>query len=192
MTERRWLLAGYLLPVLPWLFGWGQSALARWQGDATRMVAGEYWRLLTASWVHLDGRHAAMNMAGLLLLYAVCPPSRRGGLLWLAGLTALAQPWVEVGPYAGASAVVYAWAAWYVQGWPHAGWRRLATAALWLKVAVQIWLDSRFAGYPVAHASHVLGLGLAGLLALAYRVAATPAVAGFSLVCWLPARRLRR
>lgn len=60
-----WILAALLLQ-LPLL---GGAALRdAWRYDRARVAAGEIWRLVTAHLVHLDGQHALLNGAGLLLL----------------------------------------------------------------------------------------------------------------------------
>lgn len=39
--------------------------------DRTAIVAGEWWRLLTAHLVHLDFRHVVLDIVGLVLLWAL-------------------------------------------------------------------------------------------------------------------------
>jgi rhomboid family GlyGly-CTERM serine protease len=36
--------------------------------------SGEYWRILTGHWIHLNWTHLALNAAGLLLLIAIATP----------------------------------------------------------------------------------------------------------------------
>jgi len=80
----------------------------RGSGDATRIMAGEWWRAVTALTLHADAPHVAGNaVAGALLVSAVCQAAGTGVGLWLvllAGalgnvLTAAAQrgPHVSVG-----------------------------------------------------------------------------------------------
>lgn len=56
-----------LLASLP--FGNIATHLLRY--DRAAIAAGEWWRLLTAHFVHLGLRHAALDMAGLVLLWAL-------------------------------------------------------------------------------------------------------------------------
>lgn len=156
----------WLWPCLPWLFGWGQAAMLHWQGDATATWAGQYWRLFSASWVHLNPQHALLNSASLLLVCWLCPQGRRPGLWPLAVLPALLMPLLEPGPFAGASGVAYAWAMWLLLGWRGGWWRWLAIVLLVGKVAWQSAQGSLLAGHPVAHDAHWLGLMLALLLHL--------------------------
>lgn len=164
----------WLWPCLPWLFGWGPAAMLRWQGDAAATRAGEYWRLFSASWVHLDMQHALLNTTSLLLVCWLCPPARRAGLWPLAVLPALLLPLLEAGPFAGASGVAYAWAMWLLLGWPAGRWRWLAVLLLVGKVAWQSGQGSLLAGHPVAHGAHWLGLLLATLLHLVCQIAVRP------------------
>lgn len=156
----------WLWPCLPWLFGWGQAAMLHWQGDAAATWAGQYWRLFSASWVHLNPQHALLNSASLLLVCWLCPQGRRPGLWPLAVLPALLMPLLDPGPFAGASGVAYAWAMWLLLGWRGGWWRWLAIVLLVGKVAWQSAQGSLLAGHPVAHDAHWLGLMLALLLHL--------------------------
>ena len=59
------LLTGCAMLLLPVLAGdAGREAL---RYDRTALAAGQWWRLLTAHFVHLDFDHAALNSLGLLL-----------------------------------------------------------------------------------------------------------------------------
>ena len=61
------LLACLLL--LPTLAGDPGRALLRYERSA--LAAGEWWRLLSAHLVHLDLRHALLNVVGLALVWAL-------------------------------------------------------------------------------------------------------------------------
>lgn len=140
--------------------------MQHWQGDAAASWAGQYWRLFSASWVHLNPQHALLNSASLLLVCWLCPQGRRPGLWPLAVLPALLMSLLEPGPFAGASGVAYAWAMWLLLGWRGGLWRWLAIVLLVGKVAWQSAQGSLLAGHPVAHDAHWLGLMLALLLHL--------------------------
>jgi rhomboid family GlyGly-CTERM serine protease len=63
------LLAGCALLLLPVLSGdAGREAL---RYDRIALAAGQWWRLLTAHFVHLDFDHAALNSLGLVLMWAL-------------------------------------------------------------------------------------------------------------------------
>jgi rhomboid family GlyGly-CTERM serine protease len=63
------LLAGCALLLLPVLGGdAGREAL---RYDRIALAAGQWWRLLTAHFVHLDFDHAALNTLGLVLMWAL-------------------------------------------------------------------------------------------------------------------------
>lgn len=64
-----WLLALCALLLLPELAGDTGRELLRYEREALR--GGEWWRFLTAHFVHLDAEHAALNALGLVLLWAL-------------------------------------------------------------------------------------------------------------------------
>lgn len=75
------LLAGCALLLLPVLSGdAGREAL---RYDRIALAAGQWWRLLTAHFVHLDFDHAALNSLGLVLMWALFARDYRP-LHWLA------------------------------------------------------------------------------------------------------------
>ena len=75
------LLAGCAMLLLPVLAGdAGREAL---RYDRTALAAGQWWRLLTAHFVHLDFDHAALNSLGLVLMWALFARDYRP-LHWLA------------------------------------------------------------------------------------------------------------
>ncbi|MEO2218123.1 rhomboid family intramembrane serine protease [Chromobacterium vaccinii] len=157
-----------LLPaLLPLLTPWGE-AVRRWLFDP--VAGGEWWRAFTASWVHADWRHAALNSASLLLLAglggrrAAWPLCALALLLpWLIALQQLALP--EPQPFLGASGVVYGW-------WAAVAWlKRRETAGHWLAAALLLrlawqglWPNLGPGGEPVLWSAHVGGALLAPLL----------------------------
>jgi rhomboid family GlyGly-CTERM serine protease len=75
------LLAGCAVLLLPELAGdAGREAL---RYDRTALAAGQWWRLLSAHFVHLDFDHAALNSLGLVLMWALFARDYRP-LHWLA------------------------------------------------------------------------------------------------------------
>lgn len=163
---------------VPWL-----HAVGLYQRDAVR--AGQWWRIVTAMWVHLDVWHwlaDAMAGAGLiLLLVRVLQPPRIVGALLTCGvlvqLALLTQPAVQW--YGGLSGALHGLAAW-------GGLRLLKPAAeaeddrisRWIGVAlcvgvlVKVWLEQSWLspiafdphwGFGVVHIAHAFGAG-SGLL----------------------------
>jgi rhomboid family GlyGly-CTERM serine protease len=63
------LLALAALLLLPNLFGAGLAELLRY--DRLALGHGQLWRLVTAHLVHLDVRHALLNILGLALMWAL-------------------------------------------------------------------------------------------------------------------------
>ncbi len=67
---RGWTLlavcASLLLPVLA-----GDAGRAALRYDRAGLAAGQWWRLLSAHFVHLDFDHAALNSLGLVLMWAL-------------------------------------------------------------------------------------------------------------------------
>jgi len=83
------------------------GALAR-----ERVVAGEYWRLLTAPWLHGGIDHLVGNGVALFILGMVCEsafgPAQFVVLYVLSGLTgSLVSLAVSVGPSVGASGAIF-------------------------------------------------------------------------------------
>jgi rhomboid family GlyGly-CTERM serine protease len=63
------LLGACALLFAPTLLGEGGRQLLRY--DRAGLAAGQWWRLLTGHWVHLDARHALLNCLGLALMWAL-------------------------------------------------------------------------------------------------------------------------
>lgn len=68
------LIAAWWLPVAMLALGAlllipAGEGLVSLRYDRAAIESGEFWRLLTGHWVHLGGRHYAMNAAGLILVW---------------------------------------------------------------------------------------------------------------------------
>jgi rhomboid family GlyGly-CTERM serine protease len=63
------LLGACLLLLAPSLLGEAGRQLLRY--DRAGLAAGQWWRLVTGHWVHLDARHALLNCLGLALMWAL-------------------------------------------------------------------------------------------------------------------------
>jgi rhomboid family GlyGly-CTERM serine protease len=78
--------------------------------DRAALAGGEWWRALTAHFVHLDAAHAALNGMGLVLMWALFArdysPARWLAIYLFASLVISAGLWLwnpEVTDYVGAS-----------------------------------------------------------------------------------------
>lgn len=90
----------------------GRLAL-RW--DRTALASGEAWRLVSGHFVHLDIGHALLNIAGMLLVWALFArlfTALQWALIVVAGIAAIDLGlWfvnVELRWYVGASGVLHA------------------------------------------------------------------------------------
>ena len=68
--QRGWALlatcAALILPVLT-----GEAGREALRYDRVALAAGQWWRLLSAHFIHLDFDHAALNSLGLVLMWAL-------------------------------------------------------------------------------------------------------------------------
>ncbi|CAJ0770328.1 rhombosortase [Ralstonia chuxiongensis] len=144
---------------VPWLYAFGL-----YQREAVR--AGQWWRIVTAMWVHLDQWHwlaDAMAAVGLILLLArVLRPQVIVGVLVVCGvlvqIALLNQPTVQW--YGGLSGALHGLAAW-------GGLRLLKPStdvaedrfSRWIGVAlcagvlVKVWLEQSWLS-PIAYDPH--------------------------------------
>ncbi|AOY99299.1 rhombosortase [Cupriavidus sp. USMAHM13] len=143
------------------------------------VLTGEWWRLVTAMWVHLGWRHwlaDTLAAAGLLLLGGVAARTRALlAVLAACGLAAQAAllRLPEVAWYGGLSGALHGLAAWTgLRLLQRPGWPRVAGVALCLGVLVKVWLEQSWLaavvfepawGFGVVRAAHAAG-ALAGLL----------------------------
>ncbi len=72
----------------------GEEARALFRYDRAAVLSGQWWRLLTAHWVHLGVPHLLMNVGALIIIGFISAPlvsERRqlAVLLWCAPLIAL-------------------------------------------------------------------------------------------------------
>ncbi len=66
---RRWLLPLILLGVSLALLAGGDTVREALRYERAAIAAGQVWRLLSGHFVHLGSSHAALNMAGLALVW---------------------------------------------------------------------------------------------------------------------------
>lgn len=156
---------------------------ALWQLLALQRAAlgdGQWWRLWSGHLMHLDARHALLNIAALLLLAWLAARARQ--LRALLGMSVLLMPLLSLillaslptlDWYVGLSGLLHGWAAWLLlqhRGpWPLAGLAGLAALAAklgWEAIAT----PSTAAAWPVVSEAHLIGALLGALLALPARI----------------------
>src|SRR5215212_7061756 len=114
-SDGRWgiaLLLACALLLLPEVAGDAARGALRY--DRSSLEAGEWWRLLTAHFVHLSPRHAVLNVLGFALMWALFARDyspRQWVAIVLASVAAIdAGLWFgnsEVAWYVGASGVLH-------------------------------------------------------------------------------------
>jgi|SRR5688572_17438180 len=105
------LLAALALLLAPEFVAGARDGLSY---QRTGIAQGEYWRLLTGHFVHLDLEHAVLNGLGLVLMWALFardyPPARWLAIYLGAALAVSAGLWVfnpEIAWYVGASGALH-------------------------------------------------------------------------------------
>ncbi|HEU4590347.1 MAG TPA: rhombosortase [Steroidobacteraceae bacterium] len=106
------LLGACALLLLPELGGGQLRDALSYQRDA--IAAGQWWRVLTAHFVHLDAGHALLNSLGLVLMWALFArdysPWRWLAIYLAAALTISAGLWIldpQIEWYVGASGTLH-------------------------------------------------------------------------------------
>jgi rhomboid family GlyGly-CTERM serine protease len=164
---RELALAGVcLLLLLPLAGGEAGERLLRY--DRAGLAAGQWWRLLTGHLVHLDLRHALLNILGLALMWALFARdySARQWLLivlgavaaidaglWLADSTVL---WY-VGSSGALHGVMAAGALAHVRTGQRDGW--ILAGVLLVKLAYEHWVGALpLSGSAVVVDAHLFGV----------------------------------
>lgn len=180
LQRRSWPAFAALCALILLLAVGGDSVRALLRYDRAGLAAGQWWRLLTAHFVHLGFEHALLNLTGLGLLWALFAPEYRARQ-WLlivacamaaidAGLWFLAS---TVDWYVGSSGVLHGVLAAGIVAWLRA--RRLEGGLLALALGCKLAWE-RFqgplpltAGGEVITQAHLYGVvgGLTAALALA-------------------------
>lgn len=146
------------------------------------IAEGQWWRLATAHWVHLDARHLLLDSAGLVLLWCLYARELRP-MQWLQ-VTAVATVVIDAGLWWGDPGL-----SWYlgISGLLHGAWVAGAAAQLLrgdrrggimlALLAIKLLLEHRSgtslssAVMPVVTLAHAYGAlgGLVAVVALALR-----------------------
>ena len=175
-------LAGLL-----WWAGPGVTEMLRF--DRAAISSGQYWRLVSGHFVHLGGAHAALNAAGVVLVWMLVGQAFRWRVWVLVSLAVIllidAGLWwwsPQLGWYVGLSGLLHGWLAAGICG--TASSRRADAMLLGAILAAKLIFEQRYgalpgseatAGGPVVVDAHLYGaLGglLAGALAVLVRVTA--------------------
>jgi len=168
-------LAGVcLLLLLPLLGGEAGERLLRY--DRAGLAAGQWWRLLTVHLVHLDLRHAVLNIMGLALMWALFArdySARQWLLIVLAAIAAIdAGLWLADSTvlwYVGSSGTLHgvmaAGALAHVRTGQRDGW--ILMGVLLVKLAYEHWVGALpLSGSAVVVDAHLFGV-LGGVAAAA-------------------------
>ncbi|WP_394002163.1 rhombosortase [Luteimonas sp. WGS1318] len=141
--------------------------------DRDAVLGGELWRLWSGHWVHLDPRHAAINLVALVLMALIAARMRLLRPLLVTSLLML--PLIAAGLllavpdlqwYAGLSGLLHGWAAWLLL---RRGGRiaLIGTVLLAGKLIAEQWTPvAGVAAFPVIHAAHVTGAIVGAALAV--------------------------
>ncbi len=174
-SGKDWRRAACLIVLLLGLQAAGATVHSMLKLDAGAVWdKGEWWRLITAHFVHLSWPHALLNAAGVAVCCALAPAvfDRRLGwrLAWLAAGTSMCLAVFSPGllPYVGLSGVLYGL---FAQGLLPAALQRdrqamlaLACLAAWLawqSLAGPLEAEEALIGGRIAHAAHLYGVALA-------------------------------
>jgi rhomboid family GlyGly-CTERM serine protease len=168
------------LALLGMLHVGGPGVTAALRFDRVAIGHGEWWRLLSAHWVHLGARHLLANCAGLCLLWVLYARELRSAhwLLVAGGATAAIDAglwWLDpqLQWYVGLSGLLHgAWAAGALRQAlrpVRLGWVMVALLALKLLLEQRSGVSLVVTGLPVVTVAHLYGAlgGLAALAALA-------------------------
>ena len=182
------MLPAILIAVLAGLLWWaGPGFTDALRFERAAISNGDYWRLVSGHFVHLGGSHAALNVAGVALVWMLVGQAFRWRgwvLVSLAVIVSIdAGLWwwsPELSWYVGLSGLLHGWLAAGVCGTARA--RRadalLLGAVLTAKLIFEQWYgvlpgSEKAAGGPVVVDAHLYGAlgGLsAGVLVLLVRV----------------------
>jgi rhomboid family GlyGly-CTERM serine protease len=168
-------LAGVcLLLLLPLLGGEAGERLLRY--DRAGLAAGQWWRLVSGHLVHLDLRHAVLNIMGLALMWALFArdySARQWLLIVLAAIAAIdAGLWLADSTvlwYVGSSGTLHgvmaAGALAHVRTGQRDGW--ILMGVLLVKLAYEHWVGALpLSGSAVVVDAHLFGV-LGGVAAAA-------------------------
>lgn len=141
--------------------------------DRDAVLGGQLWRLWSGHWVHLDARHAAINLAALVLMALIAARMRQLRPLLVASLPMMplvAALLLLTAPdlqwYAGLSGLLHGWAAWLLLrrggGVATIGAVLLAGKLVWEQIAPA----ADASAFPVIHTAHLIGALVGAALAL--------------------------
>lgn len=167
-----------ILAVALWALGDEATELLAYQRDA--ILQGQWWRLVTAHWIHLSGQHLAMNLGALAVVWLLFGKSLTSWIwLFVAGCSALGSTLSllflhpEVDWYVGLSGLLHgllvAAAMLSLRSTPSLAW--LVLAFICAKLIAEAssgtgLLIEAFIGGPVLTIAHLYGAGWGGVAAV--------------------------
>jgi rhomboid family GlyGly-CTERM serine protease len=167
-----WLALSLLLLAFAGLAGTALHSLLEYNRNA--LLGGQWWRLLTAHFVHLDTRHLLFNLAGFALLWGLFARSFTAvRWLWIAGSSLLAVDaglWLlnpQVLWYVGLSGALHG--LWSAGAWSQLRWRSPTSALPLLLLIAKLGFEHWRGGsavigdLPVVIDAHLYG-AVGGLL----------------------------
>ncbi|MCC5611204.1 rhomboid family intramembrane serine protease [Nostoc sp. CHAB 5834] len=155
------------------------GVLTEW-GTLSRngLFTGEWWRLLTHFFIHLDSAHLAVNLAGAGCLVVLWPsvsnlPATKVAILGFG--TALGTALMHEGEVYGLSGLLHAYFGYFAmsQGFPDRGGRATYRLVLASGLAIKVFLESLgFVSAGVAWKAHLAGAAIGLCLAVAEHLSA--------------------
>jgi rhomboid family GlyGly-CTERM serine protease len=170
--------AALLLPALG-----GETARNALSFDRAGLEAGQWWRALSAHFVHLDPGHAALNALGVVLMWALFArdysPLRWAAIYFSAALCVSAGLWFfkpEISWYVGASGALH-------------GVMTAGTLAHLRRRDLDGWILASFIVLKLAYEQFAGSLPFAGSAHTVVAAHLYGAVGGLALACCLNSRR---
>jgi len=173
-TWSSWAWAGTLSLLLLILQAVGDATTLALRLDAVSLSHHQWWRLITAHFVHLGWPHTLLNVAGVWLCCALAPAVFDRWLFWRVTALALGislclwRFFPDALPYVGLSGVLYGL---FASGLAPRALRRdlHAMAALLVVTVWMLWplllgtwrVEEDWIGGAVVTAAHLCGYGLA-------------------------------
>ena len=180
-TQRQYLVAPALLAALILVLNVLEPHASEWLGFYPELVIhGDWWRVITGQLLHTNDNHMWLNLAGLVLVWALHGEHYRAHhffsvvLLSLILIGTSLMFFVDYGHYAGLSGVLHCLLIYGgvldIKNKDKTGW--LLLAGVTLKVAYEVLVGpsaetEALIGAAVAFEAHLLGVISGALLGLA-------------------------
>jgi len=188
-TAPKYLIAPLLLTLIIILLHLGEPRTVEWFGFFPKLVLdGQWWRIVSGQLLHTNGNHMWLNLAGLLLVWALHGEHYSPKHFFLVSMASLLfigvclLLFVDYGHYAGLSGVLHSLLIYGalidIKKGDRTGW--LLLAGVLIKVIYEVLVGpssstEQLIGAYVAFEAHVLGVisgALFGLLNLYFTLKA--------------------